>query len=100
MTILDKDRDAGASLYMTEIRNMEKGAQDGRYKDERDHGRNDKDLRPSRGGSTSNKRRKYQDEGKRRGSISGKGRITFRICTGQDHGSGKVSRRKSRTKAV
>ena len=44
MTISDKDGGAGASLYMMEIRSMEKGAQDGRYKDERDHERNDKDI--------------------------------------------------------
>lgn len=29
---------------MMEIRSLEKGAQDGRYKDERDHERNDKDI--------------------------------------------------------
>ena len=100
MTISDRDRGAGASLYMMKIRNMEKGAQDGRYKDERDHKRNDKDIRPGRCSSTSNQRQQYQDEGKRRGSISGKRRIPIRICTGKDHGSRKDSRRKSRTQAA
>lgn len=44
MTISDRDRGAGASLYMMEIRSMGKGEQDGRYKDERGHERNDKDV--------------------------------------------------------
>ena len=48
---------------MMEIRSMGKGEQDGRHKDERGHERNDKDIRPGRGGSTSNQRRQYQDEG-------------------------------------
>ena len=100
MTISDKDRGAGASLYMMEIRSMEKGAQDGRYKDERDQERNNKDIRPGRGSSTSNKRGQYQDEGKRRAGISGKRRIPIRICAGKDHGSRKVSLRKSRAQAA
>lgn len=100
MTISDKDRGAGASLYMMEIRSMEKGAQDGRYKDERDHERNDKDIRPGRGSSTSDKRGQYQDEGKYRGKLSGKRRIPIRIRTRKDHGSRKDSCRKSRTQAA
>lgn len=75
MMISDRDRGAGASLYMMEIRSLEKGAQDGRYKDERDHERNDKDIRPGRCSSTSNQRQQYQDEGKHGGSISGKRRL-------------------------
>ena len=97
MTTSDKDRGAGASLYMMKIRIMEKRAQDGRYKDERDHERNDKDLRPGGGSCTSDKGQQYQDEGKCRESISGKRRNTIRICTGKDNGSRKVSNRKSRT---
>ena len=100
MTISDRDRGAGASLYMMKIRNMEKGAQDGRYKDERDHERNDKDIRSGRGSSTSNQRRQYPDEGKCRGSISGKRRLAIRVCTGQDHGSRKGGLRKSRAQAA
>ena len=98
--ISDKDRGAGASLYMMKIRNMEKGVQDGRYKDERGHERNDKDVRPGRGSSASDQRRQYQDEGKHGTGISGKRRLAIRICTGQDHGSRKVSNRKSRTQAA
>ena len=100
MTISDRDRGAGASLYMMEIRSTEKGAQDGRYKDKRDHERNDKDIRPGRGSSASDQRRQYQDEGKCRGSISGKGRISIRICTKQANGSWKDICRKSRPQAV
>ena len=100
MTISDRCRGAGASLYMMKIRNMEKGAQDGRYKDERDRERYDKNIRPGRGGSTSDQRRKYQDEGKHGGSISGKRRLAIRVCAGQDHGSRKVSNGKSRTQAA
>ena len=100
MTISDKDGGAGASLYMMEIRSMEKGAQDGRYKDERNHERNDKDIRPGRGGSASDQGQQYQDEGKCRGSISGKRRLAFRICTGKDHRSRKDSNRKNRPQAV
>ena len=100
MTISDKDRGAGASLYMMEIRSLEKGEQDGRYKDERGHERNDKDVRPGRGSSTSDQGQQYQDEGKCRGSISGKRRLAIRVCAGQDHGSRKVSNGKSRTQAA
>ena len=100
MTISDRCRGAGASLYMMKIRNMEKGAQDGRHKDERDHERNDKDIRPGRGISTSDQGQQYQDEGKCRGSISGKRRLAFRVCAGKDHGSRKVSNGKSRTQAA
>ena len=100
MCIRDRDRGAGASLYMMEIRSMGKGEQDGRHKDERGHERNDKDVRPGRGSSTSHQRRQYQDEGKCRGSISGKRRLAIRICTGQDHGSRKGGLRKSRAQAA
>ena len=98
--ISDRFRGAGASLYMMEIRSLEKGAQDGRYKDERGHERNDKDVRPGRGSSTSNQRQQYQDEGKCRGSISGKRRLAFRVCAGQYHGSRKISNGKSRSQAA
>ena len=85
---------------MMEIRSLEKGEQDGRHKDERGHERNDKDLRPGRGGSTSDQRRQYQNEGECRGSISGKRRLAIRVCAGQYHGSRKISNGKSRTQAV